>query len=321
MAKNQEVEDILFGGGLTPDAKLPEEKGISQKDFDMFGEIEQATEEEDEGSLQNEEGEEENEEDIPQIKPKKTPSTVDLLMQQNQLLQQQLVAMNGKPQISVEDQRALETGNAILNLQKQNLPLYNKLNSFLASELNGESTKVQNNKLTELKQMLKGEKFKTIDTSPFEAMIDAVELTENSTKKETQQLIQIINNLQRDINGLKQDKEDSYKQTVSQKEQQALLELKKAELDFGKKLEKGTEEAEDFVLLVRAGRNPRTAYLKVMGLRESDKLKKGAPREVNLNPKGGSPNNGGGGISNASKQLGDKLFARTKTSKDIFKAR
>lgn len=321
MPKNK-VDDIIFEGGMTSDVELPEEgsKQDTFKDADMFDVLNNATEEDMEESLQEGEELEEEVEEDPTPNKKGKISTVELLLQQNQLLQQQLANMSGHQKLAPEEQRALEMGRTLANIQQQNLPLFNKLNAFISNELSGESLKVQNTKLQELKQMLKGDKFKSVDTSPFEAMIEAVELTEGATKKETQQLIQVINSLQRELNHIKTDRDTEAKRAIEDQERQALLTLKKAELDFGKKLVKGSEEAEDFVLLVRAGRDPRTAYLKVMGLKESDKIKKAPPKEVNLNPKvdkGKSPLIG----SPASRKLADKLFANTKTSKDIFKAR
>ena len=119
--------------------------------------------------------------------------------------------------------------------------------------------------------------------------------------------------MQRDINGLKEHKENSFKQTVAEKENQALLTLKKAELEFGVKLKKGSEEAQDFVLLVQNGKDPRIAFMKAMGLKETDKVKRLPPKEVDLNPKV-LPTR-----PTQAKKLADKLFGTKVASSSLFK--
>ena len=315
MPTEKEIEKIIFGGGLTPDIKANK-----VEDFADTNELESrfgvTTADENEEESLNEEvdedlvEEEEQEQEIPQPKRKtkgENSQVLELLMEQNKLLQQQLISKNSQ-NVNEVDQRALETGKAILNLQSQNPVLYNKLNNFISSELGGTPSNNQvNEKLNAVKGILKGDKFKDIDPEIFNEIVGAFELTENTNKSERNQMVQVINQLQKQVNALTEHKETFAKQTEKEKENQILLQLSQAEKEFGVKLERGSEEAEDFVLLVRNGKNPRTAFMKSMGLKETDKKRKGQTKEVDMNPPT-SKQITKGGVPNVQKKLADKMF-------------
>lgn len=290
----EDVENILFKGGFDPETekqlaeKTAEADKIISKPFNIFGEVESDEEEEVSDKQSEEELDSDEQEEADEEEPK---STVALLKQQNKLLQQQMTHLMGSSikQMSPEEQRALDTGKALLNLQNNNLVLYNKLNNFIREELSGkQSQNVINNKLDAVRQMLKSDKFKEAGDliSPFQDMADAIELAEGNTKKENQQLLNIINTLQREVGELKKDKETIKQKEVETFERKAYNELEQAQKDFGLKIKQGSEEAKDLVLLIRNGRDPRKAFMKIYGLKESDANKKKPTKEVSLNPTG-----------------------------------
>lgn len=302
-------QSILFEGGVMPDVENSETED-SVDDLDEHFGFDSKTDEEEDDSLEEEEVGDLEEDETPKKGKNKANSVIALLMEQNKLLMQQSGQNQSKAvALSDVDQRALETGRALINLQGTNPVLYTKVTDFISTELGGGQSKVQvNDKLNSLKTMLKGERFKEIDTTPFEEMISALEISENSSKAEKNQLVQVINALQRDINNLKTNSEESLRSKEEERTQKVLVALKLAEKEFGIPLKRGSEEAEDFVLLVKNGKNPRTAYMKAIGLKETDKKKggKNSTKEVDLNPKLDKE-----GVRSQGNRIGKKLFGES----------
>jgi hypothetical protein len=314
--KNQtEAEAILFGGKLTSDVvDSVEALDVSaSKNFDMFGADIDADEQDEAVQDDNgEEGESEGEEPI---------SQVELLKQQNALLMKQLELskVSGVPQVNEADKLALQTGQALLNMQAQNPVLYNKMNAWLQEELGGKQNTVDiGQKLNAVRSLLKGEKYKDLDVQPFENILETVEFTANNTKRENQQLIAVINSLKAQVDSLTQHHETVKKQAVQSREEKAYEELEKAQRDFGVKIKPNSEEAKDIVLLVRAGKDPRKAYMTIFGKKETDVVtstKK--PKEIKPAKVLGNPKEGTTPIRNVD-ALAKKMFGDSLSSKDIF---
>lgn len=312
--KNQvDVNDVLFGGKLTPDVADLEGEIDTQasKNFDMFG-----------ADLDSDEQDEvpQNDEADGEVGQEKELSTVELLKQQNALLMKQLeLKGSNAPQVNEADNLALNTGRALLNMQNQNPVLYNKMNAWLQEELGGKQNTVDlNQKLNAVRSLLKGEKYKDLDVQPFENILETVEFTANNTKRENQQLINIINGLQTKVNSLEQHYEGEKQRAVASKEERAYESLEKAQKDFGIKIVKDSEEARDIVLLVRAGKDPRKAFMTIFGKKETDVVTPRKPKEIK--PRLANPNNGGvtTPVNKNYDKLADKLFGNSLSSKDIF---
>jgi hypothetical protein len=316
-----EVSDVLFGGKLTPDvAELEGVNTVPSKNFDIFGASTDA-DEQNEDFDDDVDLEENLEENIPPTGNRKNGNVVNeelaLLKQQNALLQQQMAQNQGR-QISEADKTALATGQALLNMQTQNPVLYNKMNSFLQAELGGNQTPQELSvKLDSIRQLLKGDNYKTVDVKPFESILDTLDFVQGNTKKETNQLLGVINNLSAEVRALKQHNDSKAKEVLESKEDLAVREIQRAEKDFGIKLTPETQEAfNDIVLLVRNGRDPRKAFMTVFGKKETDVVQR-KQKEVKV-PLRGKPT-GSTIAPRLEDKLSNKLFGNALSSSDIFK--
>lgn len=225
---------------------------------------------------------------------------------------------NKPVEVSDADAKFIADGKKIAEFQNTNPEAFQKMiqyGSKLANGQNPEQDNAFNSSVTTMRDNLKSEKYKDIDTAPMEQMLDLMEMQNNNNVNVMQQQNNARNANVQEINALKaqhQQREDASRNAQIDSQ---MAELKQAEKEYGVEIAENSVEANKLIALVGAGIPITEAYLDVTRKTEADKaqpegkpVKQAAPRKRKSTS-----------TTPQMDALGDQLFGNSLRSADLFK--
>lgn len=227
-----------------------------------------------------------------------------------------------QPQFTPEQQRFLQAGQELSNLQQNNAPLYNKMLQMVQNEMNGTTVQapVKDNSLDELEELLASKDYSGIDSAPIKKLIAAQRANASLTQTELQQYKQATGALNQRMNALEADKTTSANSKQEKEIANNVAEYHKISDDLGIKIKPDSRTMTKLMGLMKAGIPVREAFFDVTGKTENDikaKANKPKPRGISATRRS-SPKKKEPGITDARQKLHDDLFGNQKSAKSLF---